>query len=138
MKTNTSHKLLPLFGSQFEVDRPPFLPSSELTAPIFWRSPLPLRAAIWQWVAIWYLSAPPGGARVVTLCQDCHYGLYCKFDDCAGRLCHHTYNAVKDNLLGTWTFRKILYGTVANIQSEKQSSRKIGERAPGAPSPPPP
>ena len=61
MKTNTSHKLLPLFGSQFEVDRPPFLPSSELTAPIFWRSPLPLRAAIWQWVAIWYLSAPPGG-----------------------------------------------------------------------------
>ena len=37
----------------------PFLPSNELTAPIFLHSPLPLRAEIWQWVAIWYLSSPP-------------------------------------------------------------------------------
>ena len=46
-----------------EVDRPPFLPSNELTAPIFWHSPLPLRAAVWQWVAIRYLSAPPPPPR---------------------------------------------------------------------------
>ena len=60
VKTNTSYKLLPLLGSQFEVDRPPFLPSEGLTAPRFCRSPPPLRAAVWQWVVIQYLSAPPG------------------------------------------------------------------------------
>ena len=59
MKTNTSNKLLPLLGSQFEVDRPPFLPLKGLTAPRFCRSPPPLRAAVWQWVVIQYLSAPP-------------------------------------------------------------------------------
>ena len=58
MKTNTFYKLQPLSGSQFEVDCPPFLPSKELTAPTFWLSLLPLQAAVWQWVAIWYLSAP--------------------------------------------------------------------------------
>ena len=60
MKINTSYKLLPLLGSQFEVDRPPFLPSKGLTTPRFCRSPPPLRAAVWQWVVIQYLSAPPG------------------------------------------------------------------------------
>ena len=60
VKTNTSYKLLPLLGSQFEVDRPPFLPSKGLTAPRFCHSPAPLRAAVWQWVVIQYLSAPPG------------------------------------------------------------------------------
>ena len=52
--------LLPLLGSQFEVDRPPFLPSKRLTAPRFCRSPPPLRVAVWQWVVIQYLNAPPG------------------------------------------------------------------------------
>ena len=61
VKTNTSYKLLPLLGSQFEVDRPPFLPLKGLTAPRFCRSPPPLRAAVWQWVVIQYLSAPPPG-----------------------------------------------------------------------------
>ena len=42
-----------------KLTAPLFLTSNELTAPIFWRSPPPLRVAIWQWVAIWYLSYPP-------------------------------------------------------------------------------
>ena len=36
-----------------------FLSQKELTAPQFWHSLLPLHVAIWQWVSIWYLSAPP-------------------------------------------------------------------------------
>ena len=49
-----------------------FWPSNELTALIFWRSPLPLNAAVWQWVAIWYLSAPPPPPRMK---HDVHYNL---------------------------------------------------------------
>ena len=58
VNTNTSYKLLPLLGSQFEVDRPLFWPSKRLTAPRFCRSPPPLCTAVWQWVVIQYLSAP--------------------------------------------------------------------------------
>ena len=38
---------------------PLFLPSRELTAPIFWCSLLQLRAAVWQWVAILVPECPP-------------------------------------------------------------------------------
>ena len=59
MKTNTSYNLLPLLGSQVEVDGLPFLPSNQMTAPRFWRLPPLFRVAVWQWVAIEYLSNPP-------------------------------------------------------------------------------
>ena len=48
-----------LLSSYFKVHRPPFLPQKELTAPKFWRSPLPLRAAVWQWVPIQTGVPPP-------------------------------------------------------------------------------
>ena len=61
IKTTVSYKLLTLvFGLMLTT--PPFFAFSlrKLTAPISWRSPLPLCKAVWQWVAIEYLSAPPG------------------------------------------------------------------------------
>ena len=69
VKTKKYYKFLPSLGSQFEVDHSPFLPSKELTAPRFWRSPLPFCVAVWQRVAIQYLSALPppyecGGCRL--------------------------------------------------------------------------
>ena len=45
VKTNTSYKF--------------FLPSKELTTQRFWGSLPPLRVAVWQLLAIQYLSAPP-------------------------------------------------------------------------------
>ena len=41
-----------------KLTAPPFLPSNELAAPRFWHS-LPSLHSTWQWVCIWYLSAPP-------------------------------------------------------------------------------
>ena len=67
VKTNTYYNVLPLLigllGSHFD----PFFAFKGVSPPL--DSLLPLRAAVWQWVAIQYLSAPPPcEMRLYSLC----------------------------------------------------------------------
>ena len=62
-----------LYESRCAGDEVACFPKKELTAPEFWRSPLPLRAAVWQLVPIQTRVPPPPWVGVLVW----HGGRFC-------------------------------------------------------------